>query len=182
MSVQVDAVSGVGTAIQSGDYVDLIIGLTGDAFPVVQLNPQDNSIQVVAGLNSTSVKVLLEGMQVLATVQPETKTSGNQPTPNPSASPTPNGPDLTQDSTELVILSVTAQQAEVIKFAQLQGSISLVLRSPKDFFDENGQPVLPLPRRHDRRDPEDPRRRRLRRPSPGARRGDPPGPVIRSTL
>ena len=145
MSVQVDAVSGVGTAIQSGDYVDLIIGLTGDAFPVVQLNPQDNSIQVVAGLNSTSVKVLLEGMQVLATVQPETKTSGNQPTPNPSASPTPNGPDLTQDSTELVILSVTAQQAEVIKFAQLQGSISLVLRSPKDFFDENGQPVLPLP-------------------------------------
>ena len=145
MSVQVDAVSGVGTAIQSGDYVDLILGLTGDAFPVVQLNPQDNSIQVVAGLNSTSVKVLLEGMQVLATVQPETKTSGNQPTPNPSASPTPSGPDLTQDSTELVILSVTAQQAEVIKFAQLQGSISLVLRSPKDFFDENGQPVLPLP-------------------------------------
>jgi len=145
MSVQVDAVSGVGTAIQSGDYVDLIIGLTGDAFPVVQLNPQDNSIQVVAGLNSTSVKVLLEGMQVLATVQPETKTSGNQPTPNPSASPTPNGPDLTQDSTELVILSVTAQQAEVIKFAQLQGSISLVLRSPKDFFDPNGQPILPLP-------------------------------------
>ena len=145
MSVQVDAVSGVGTAIQSGDYVDLIIGLTGDAFPVVQLNPQDNSIQVVAGLNSTSVKVLLEGMQVLATVQPETKTSGNQPTPNPSASPTPNGPDLTQDSTELVILSVTAQQAEVIKFAQMQGNISLVLRSPKDFFDANGQPVLPVP-------------------------------------
>jgi len=145
MSVQVDATSGVGTAIQAGDHVDLILGLTGDAFPVVQLNPQDNSIQVVAGLNSTSVKVLLEGMQVLATVQPETKTSGNQPTPNPSASPTPNGPDLTQDSTELVILSVTAQQAEVIKFAQLQGSISLVLRSPKDFFDENGQPVLPLP-------------------------------------
>jgi Flp pilus assembly protein CpaB len=77
MSVQVDAVSGVGTAIQSGDYVDLIIGLTGDAFPVVQLNPQDNSIQVVAGLNSTSVKVLLDGMQVLATVQPEPATSGN---------------------------------------------------------------------------------------------------------
>jgi pilus assembly protein CpaB len=146
MSVQVDAVSGVGTAIQAGDYVDLIIGLTGDAFPVVQLNPQDNSIQVVAGLNSTSVKVLLEGMQVLATVQPEPATSGNQNNNNnPSASPTPSGPGLTQDSTELVILSVTAQQAEVIKFAQLQGSISLVLRSPKDFFDPNGQPILPLP-------------------------------------
>jgi Flp pilus assembly protein CpaB len=145
MSVQVDATSGVGTAIQAGDHVDLILGLTGDAFPVVQLNPQDNSIQVVAGLNNTSVKLLLEGMQVLATVQPEPASSGNQNNNNPSASPTPNGPGLTQDSTELVILSVTAQQAEVIKFAQLEGSISLVLRSPKDFFDPNGQPILPLP-------------------------------------
>jgi Flp pilus assembly protein CpaB len=135
-----------GPAIQAGDHVDLILGLTGDAFPVVQLNPQDNSIQVVAGLNNTSVKLLLEGMQVLATVQPEPASSGNQNNNNnPSASPTPTGPGLTQDSTELVILSVTAQQAEVIKFAQLQGSISLVLRSPKDFFDPNGQPILPLP-------------------------------------
>jgi pilus assembly protein CpaB len=147
MSVQVDAVSGVGTAIQAGDYVDMIVGLTGDAFPVVQLNPQDNSIQVVAGLNSTSVKLLIEGMQVLGTVQPPTQTSGNnQATPAPSGSPAPNqGPGLEQDTTQLVVLSVTAQQAELIKFAQLQGSISLVLRSSKDFFDENGQPVLPLP-------------------------------------
>ena len=145
MSVQVDAVSGVGTAIQAGDYVDLIVGLTGDAFPVVQLNPQDNSIQVVAGLNNTSVKLILEGMQVLATVQPQPETSNNQNNNQPSASPTPSSPGLTQDTTELVVLSVTAQQAEVIKFAQLQGSISLVLRSPKDFFDENGQPVLPVP-------------------------------------
>jgi len=44
-----------------------------------------------------------------------------------------------------VILSVTAQQAEVIKFAQLQGNISLVLRSSQDFFDENGEPLLPIP-------------------------------------
>ena len=44
-----------------------------------------------------------------------------------------------------MVLSVTAQQAEVIKFAQMQGNISLVLRSPKDFFDDNGQPVLPVP-------------------------------------
>ena len=36
----------------------------------------------------------------------------------------------------MVILSVTAQQAEVIKFAQLDGCISLVLRSPKDFVDD----------------------------------------------
>jgi Flp pilus assembly protein CpaB len=146
MSVQVDATSGVGTAIQAGDHVDLILGLTGDAFPVVQLNPQDNSIQVVAGLNSTSVKLLIEGMQVLGTVQPSTETSSNQSTPQPSASPSQGGGrSLEQDTTQLVVLSVTAQQAELIKFAQMQGSISLVLRSSKDFFDENGQPVIPLP-------------------------------------
>jgi hypothetical protein len=27
----------------------------------------------------------------------------------------------------------------------MQGQISLVLRSPQDFIDENGQPILPLP-------------------------------------
>jgi Flp pilus assembly protein CpaB len=146
MSVQVDAVSGVGTAIQTGDYVDMVIGLTGDAFPVVQLNPQDNSIQVVAGLNSTSVKLLIEGLQVLGTVQPSETSSSSNATPAPSASPTQNGGRaLEQDTTQLVVLSVSAQQAELIKFAQMDGDISLVLRSPKDFFDENGQPVLPVP-------------------------------------
>jgi len=147
MSVQVDAVSGVGTAIQTGDYVDMIVGLTGDAFPVVQLNPQDNSIQVVAGLNNTSVKLILEGLQVLGTVQPSETSSSSNATPQPSASPSAGsgGRGLEQDTTQLVVLSVSAQQAEVIKFAQMQGNISLVLRSSKDFFDENGQPVLPVP-------------------------------------
>jgi Flp pilus assembly protein CpaB len=141
MSVQVDAVSGVGTAIQSGDYVDLIIGLTGGSFPVVTVNPDDGSIQVVAGLNNTSVKLLLEGMQVLATVQPQAAA----PPPAEGASPTPSTPGLSQDTAELVVLSVTAQQAEIIKFAQLEGSITLVLRSPQDFFDASGEPLLPVP-------------------------------------
>lgn len=39
------------------------------------------------------------------------------------------------------MLGVTATQAEVIKFAQLDGSISLVLRSSKDFRDELGNPI-----------------------------------------
>ena len=42
-----------------------------------------------------------------------------------------------------MILAVTPQQAEVIKFAQLDGQISLVLRSPKDFVDAAGNPVSP---------------------------------------
>src|SRR5207247_11474032 len=65
MSVQVDQVSGVGTVINTGDYVDMLVAFTGDKFPLVTLNPQDQSITVVAGLNGTSVKLLLEGLQVL---------------------------------------------------------------------------------------------------------------------
>ena len=50
-----------GTVIKTGDYVDVLVGFTGDKFPVVTLNPTDNSITVVAGLNGTSVKLLIAG-------------------------------------------------------------------------------------------------------------------------
>ena len=41
---------------------------------------------------------------------------------------------------------MTVQQAEVIKFAQLDGSISLALRSPEDFVDPTtGEPITPIP-------------------------------------
>jgi Flp pilus assembly protein CpaB len=143
MSVLVDSVSGVGTVIKTGDHVDMVVGLTGSNFPVVEINPDDNSVQVVSGLNSTSVKLLLEGLQVLGTIRQPVSSSGSQATPAPSA--TPSGPALSQDSQLLVILGVTAQQAEVIKFAQMDATTSLVLRSSQDFFDENGEPVVPAP-------------------------------------
>jgi Flp pilus assembly protein CpaB len=145
MSVQVDALSGVGTAIQAGDYVDMVLGLTADAFPVVEVSPDDGSIQVVAGLNSTSVKLLIEGMQVLNVIRqaaPPPAQGGGAATPSPSG---PTAPPVSESSTALVILSLTAQQTELVKFAQMQGSITLVLRSAQDFFDENGDPTLPVP-------------------------------------
>src|SRR6185369_17919658 len=78
IAVQVDQVSGVGTIINTGDYVDMLVGFTGDKFPVVTLNPQDQSISVVSGLNGTSVKLLLEGMQVLGRQLPP-PTTAQQP-------------------------------------------------------------------------------------------------------
>ncbi len=45
----------------------------------------------------------------------------------------------------IVVLSVNAQQAELIKFSQLDASISLILRSPDDFVDASGQPITPVP-------------------------------------
>lgn len=134
IAVQVDQVSGVGTVIRQGDYVDLLVGFTGDKFPVVTLSPSDDQITVVSGLNATSVKLLLQGMQVVGTLLPPRETAEGQPaTGDP-------GTTLTGQQ-EIVILAVTAQQAEVIKYAQMDGAISLVLRSPQDFRDENGNVV-----------------------------------------
>jgi Flp pilus assembly protein CpaB len=140
MAIQVDQVSGVGTLIKTGDYVDMIVGLTGDKFPVVTLNPTDKSITVVAGLNSTSVKLLLSGMQVLGTLLPP-------PPAAAEAAPAPSGQPSTTltGGQEMVIVAVDAQQAEILKFAQLDGSISLALRSPADFVDASGQPIVSIP-------------------------------------
>jgi pilus assembly protein CpaB len=140
MAIQVDQVSGVGTLIKTGDYVDMIVGLTGDKFPVVTLNPTDKSITVVAGLNSTSVKLLLSGMQVLGTLLPP-------PPAAAEAAPAPSGQPTTAltGAQEMVIVAVDAQQAEILKFAQLDGSISLALRSAADFVDASGQPIVSIP-------------------------------------
>jgi pilus assembly protein CpaB len=147
IAIQVDSITGVGTLIKTGDFVDLVLGVTGEKFPVVTLNPQDDSITVVQGLNSTTVKLLIEGLQVIGTIRPPTSASNNTNNAAPSGSAGAQQPTTTlaDDSAELVILSVTAQQAELIKFGQLDGSISLLLRSPADFVDANGQPVVTLP-------------------------------------
>ena len=142
IAVQVDQVTGVGTIINAGDYVDAVIGFTGDKFPVVTLDPTDNSITVVAGLNGTSVKMLIEGMQVLCRQLPPVAAPAN----GQNAPATNDNTVSLNGQQEIVMLAVTPTQAEILKFSQLDGSISLVLRSQKDFvLDENGNPIPPPP-------------------------------------
>lgn len=146
IAVQVDQVTGVGTVIKTGDFVDLVAGFGVDKFPVAVSPPvkggDDTNIPefgIVKGLNNTSVKVLLQGMQVLGTLlPPPPETTGE---PEPSGSPTPG--TALNGQQEIVILAVDPQQAEVIKFAQLDGSISLVLRSADDFIDPLTGEALP---------------------------------------
>jgi pilus assembly protein CpaB len=141
IAVQVDQVSGVGTVINSGDYVDAVVGFTADKFPVITLNPTDDSITLVAGINSTSVKMLIEGMQVLCRqLPPVAPPAGGAAAPAPT-----DGAVSLNGQQEIVMLGVTAPQAEVIKFSQMDGSITLVLRSRGDFLDEAGNPVIPPP-------------------------------------
>jgi pilus assembly protein CpaB len=144
MAVQVDQVSGVGTIINSGDFVDMVVGVTGDKFPVVTIDPQTDQITTVPGLNATSVKMLIEGMQVLCRQLPPAPApaNGQAAGPAPSDATTPlNGQQ------EIVMVAVTPTQAEIIKYAQLDGSISLVLRASKDFTrdPETGAIIPPAP-------------------------------------
>jgi pilus assembly protein CpaB len=140
IAVQVDQVTGVGTLIKPGDFVDMVVGFTGDRFPVVQVTPQAGTgqagITVVSGLNSTTVKLLLQGMQVLCSLLPPPPADNGQ-APAATAGTGLNGQQ------EIVIISVNSQQAEVVKFAQLDGTVSLVLRNAQEFFDPNTKEPIP---------------------------------------
>ncbi len=139
MAVQVDQVSGVGTIINAGDFVDMVTGVTGtDKIPVdiapVPAAPRAGGSPAPRGLtpevrpyNPTTVKTLIQGIQVLGTLLPPASSgNGGQPAPSGQPSTTLNGQQ------QIVILAVTTQEAEVIKFAQIDGNISLVLRSSDD--------------------------------------------------
>jgi Flp pilus assembly protein CpaB len=144
--VQVDQVTGVGTVIKTGDYVDMVVGFAADKLPVTFSPPvgDDTNIPswgIVKGINNTSVKVLLQGMQVLGTLLPP-PTADTTSQPAASGAPQTTGTTLNGQQ-EIVILAVTPQQVEVIKFAQLDGSISLVLRSADDFIDPATGKALP---------------------------------------
>ena len=143
ITVQVDQVTGVGTVIKTGDYVDMVVGIRADKFPVITTNPVDDTFTVVSGINGTSVKLLLQGMQVLGTLlpPPPAQAQGQEGQPPPGET----GTALTGQQ-EIVALSVNADQAEVIKFAQMDGEITLILRSGDDFLDPlTGQPIDPPP-------------------------------------
>ena len=80
IAVSVDQISGVGTVIKTGDYVDMLVAITGDdKFPVVELDEQTDTITVVQGVNSTSIKMLLQGMQVIGTLLPTPTTAAAPP-------------------------------------------------------------------------------------------------------
>jgi len=119
-----------------------ILGQIGGIF----VDPKDDTITVVQGLNGTTVKTLIEGMPGLCRqLQPPAAPAQGGQAPQPTA---PSGEQQTSltGQQEIVILAVTPTQAEILKFAQLDGSITLVLRSAADFRDPTtGAPVVPAP-------------------------------------
>jgi Flp pilus assembly protein CpaB len=149
IAVQVDQISGVGTIIKPGDFVDVISGFTGaDNVPLVVPAPVPSNAPANAPVqyikvedniyNHATVKALAQGLQVLGTLLPPPTQAEAQatPTPGPSGAPANNGNNgngtTLNGQQQIVILAATPQQAELIKFTQMSGSITLVLRSPED--------------------------------------------------
>jgi pilus assembly protein CpaB len=133
VAIQVDQQTGAGTLIKTGDWVDVVVGFPGDVFPVIQIDPETDQVTPVPGLNGTSVKLLIQQLQVIGSLLPP-------PPTNEQGQPVEGEPTLTGQQ-EIVIVAVDAQQAEIIKFAQMQGNISLALRSIEDFQTD----IKPLP-------------------------------------
>ena len=140
IAVQVDQVSGVGTLIKPGDRVDVVLAQTQDQVnknpitvegaptregqPLVTVR---NFKTVDALLNNTTVKVLVENLRVVGTLlPPPTGTQGTTDNTQGAAAPSLNG------QSQIALLEVTPQQAELIRFTQLDGNLSLVLRAPGD--------------------------------------------------
>jgi pilus assembly protein CpaB len=139
IAVQVDQITGVGTAIKTGDYVDLLVGMTGVEFPLVGTTPGTAGVTIVPGLNGTnSTKVLIQGLQVVGTLLPAVAAAEAAPAPSASAGTTGGTQIPLNGQQEIVIIAGSAQQVEAIKFAQMSANptaITLVLRSPDDFID-----------------------------------------------
>lgn len=156
IAVRVDQTSGVGTIIKAGDYVDAIMTLTEEQFASVIANPAVAGELTITnpGPYGTTTKLVLQGMQVLGTLLPPAAPPPANADGTPAASAAP-GTTL-NDQQEYVILAVTPQQAEVIRWGELQigrpgwinqtlQTVSLVLRSPDDFIDPvTGEPVPPV--------------------------------------
>ena len=141
IAVQVDQITGVGTLIQPGDRVDVILALSdSDAkfpqvFPKGRPDPNDLDVGRVPDdfFSGTTVKVLVQNAQVLGTLlPPPTEESGQGGDQGGEGQPRNEQGTALTGQKQIVILAVTPQQAELVRFTQLDGNLSLVLRSPDD--------------------------------------------------
>jgi Flp pilus assembly protein CpaB len=140
MAIEVDQTTGVGTLVQPGDRVDIIAAVSDSdtKYPLTfqKANPGDNEVEVGKVpdefYNGTSVKLVVQNVQVLGTLlPPPPEDTGQQQPAEGEEQVNEQGTALTGQK-QIVIVAVLPQQAEIIRFTQLDGNLSMVLRSPED--------------------------------------------------
>jgi Flp pilus assembly protein CpaB len=141
MAITVDQASSVGALIQPGDFVDVLLTMLDQPMPAkapVVLPIQNPSTGYpwtpVAEneLNNTSIKVLVQNVQVLGLVGGSATVSGSAAAGTGSGATGGSGDAAVAATPSMIILSLTPQQAELVRFAQVDGNLSLLLRSPGD--------------------------------------------------
>ena len=133
IAVPLSKVNSVGMLLQPGDYVDVILTIedADGVNPLVIANPDAGTgidggggpyVSLDEYVSNTTVKVLVQNVQVLALLPKQATEPSNVVT-----TPTEPEPDV------IAILAVQPQQVEVLQYGQADGSIALVLRSPADY-------------------------------------------------
>ena len=135
MTIRVNQTSGVGTIVKPGDFIDLVTGFTSaDNVKLVVPDLENTTDDVfVYGTypgdqyNETTVKAIAQGVQVLGSILPPPPTDANG---QPVAAA--NNAVVLNEREQILVVSVPTQLAELVKFAQMEGDISIVLRSSED--------------------------------------------------
>jgi len=140
MAINVDQVSGVGTLIQPGDRVDVVLSFKASTlWPGKE--PGDPPGEVPGGPQLT-VKVLVQNVEVLGTLIQVPEEQASQSTTSGETTDGQSGDTSTgvtmSGQQEIVIVALTAQQAEIVRYAQVQAAdspelaVGLILRSTAD--------------------------------------------------
>ncbi len=126
MALPVDDLSTLSGLIEDGDYVDVLYSGSAEV-----ANPQDGQTGSDAGGKQTRyTKTVLQDVQLLKVVRAAQPSKAGQPTQAQQGQPQANAP------AGMVIVAVTDQQAEVMKFTRETGSLHLVLRAKDDHATE----------------------------------------------
>jgi Flp pilus assembly protein CpaB len=157
ISMEVDQTNGVGTLVVPGDHVDVILTVYIDQMAITEPSTGNSAIvpQLEAGSRLTS-KMIFRNCRILATLLPASLAA---PTQAAAPAPVQSGPIATAEPSsdivqftnraEFVILEVTPEEAEVVRWAQRAESqaqanyvdLGLALRSSAD----NGADLATVP-------------------------------------
>ncbi|HEU4328188.1 MAG TPA: Flp pilus assembly protein CpaB [Roseiflexaceae bacterium] len=157
---QVNSLTGVADLITPGDFVDVIASFQVQV-PLIRVGVNEQgqpTLEENETFEGQTTKTLVQNVQVLQILKPQVPAEvtpgaeGAQPAeePPPGGAPAdgtnpPSAPNAANTFTPgnwLLVLAVTDQQAEIIKFAQERGqSVTLVLRGRGDTAQETTEGV-----------------------------------------
>jgi pilus assembly protein CpaB len=124
MAIAVDDLSGVAGLVNAGDYVDVVVSVKE---PVDGNRNPANGAQVA---EIPATKAIIQDVQVIkiaqmaAAVDPTKQNSADQAAANAAAQG--------QISSNIIVLAVSDQEAELIKYSRENGEVHLVLRAKDD--------------------------------------------------